>query len=407
VPAAFDPETLVCPYELYRRLRREEPVHQVPGAGYFLVTRWEDVHAVALDPERFSSNLVAALFASAPPEVRAVRTAERGAVDVLATADPPAHTRQRTLVNRSFNAHRVARLERAIRMLARELVDAFRSAGRVEWMRQLAVPLPVSVIADVLELPRADVPCLKDWSDHGIALVSGTASEEELLAHARAVAELHEYLAERVSAEEADPGTGVVGDLVRATRAGEERLTREEVRAILVQLLVAGNETTMGLIGSAAHLLAERPDLQRALRATPTRIPDFVEEVLRLESPFQGLFRVATEDTELGGVRIPAGARLLVLWGSANRDERVFSRADTLDVERPNLTEHVAFGEGIHYCLGAPLARLETRIALEELLGLPNLRLAPGYEPRWVPSVSMRRLVSLELAFDADQAARP
>jgi cytochrome P450 len=400
VAPPLDPETLECPYEFHRRLRRDAPVAWVPEAGCFVVSRWEDVRRVALDPERFSSNLVAALYAS--PEVRALRSPERGAVDVLATADPPAHTRQRRLVNRTFNAHRVARLEPAIRALTDELVAAFRPDGRVEWMRQLAVPLPVTVIADVLELPRADVPRLREWSDHGIALLSGAASDAEFLAHVRGVAALHEYLRARVTAEEESPGGGLVGDLVRATREGEERLRPEEVTAILVQLLVAGNETTTSLIGSAALLLAERPDLVRALRAAPGRIPDFVEEALRLESPFQGLFRVATRATELGGVPIPAGARLMLLWGSANRDETVFADAAAADVTRPNLKEHLAFGEGIHYCVGAPLARLETRVALEALVGLRGVRLAPGWVPRHVPSMSMRRLVSLDLVFDRD-----
>ena len=193
----------------------------------------------------------------------------------------------------------------------------------------------------------------------------------------------------------------MLGDLVRATRDDVEFLTRDEVVAILLQLLAAGSESTNALLGSAAWLLCAHPEVQRRLRAEPAAIPAFVEEVARLESPFQGHFRVAREDMELAGEKIPAGARLKLMWGSANRDERQFADPEALRLERTELKSHMAFGFGIHHCIGAALARLEVRVALEQLLSASRaLRLAPGEEVRHVPSLMMRRIGRLRIELD-------
>ncbi len=397
----FAPETLACPYEFYAALRREAPVHPVPGAGYFLVTRPEDIRAVVRDPGTFSSSLVPVLLGNLPPDVREVRTRGLTPVDVLATADPPSHTRQRQLVNRAFNVRRIAALEPRIRALADELIARFVDARRVEWMDAFAVPLPMTVIADLLGFPRADLPRLAAWSHQGVGVLSGTSSRAAQLEQARALVALQQYLLARFAAERTSPGDGVMGDLVRASAEGPERLTTEEVVAILVQLLIAGNESTTGLVGSAAWLLARHPDVRRALVDDPALVPSFVEEALRLESPFQGLFRVVRADTELGGVRLAAGTRLMLVWAAANRDEHAYDRAGEIDLRRPSPKEHLAFGEGIHYCLGASLARLEARIAVERLLArLTGVRLARGWSPTWVQSVFVRRLAVLELEFD-------
>jgi cytochrome P450 len=399
-PSAFDsfgPETAECPFELYATLRREAPVRRLPGQDYWVVSRMEDIREVALHPEVFSSNIVA-IVTGATPEVHAVRSRGVGLVDVLATADPPVHSRQRRLANGAFNVRRITEREPAIRALAEALVDGFVGARRVELMSAFAVPLPLTVIADFLGLPRADLSRLKRWSDHGVAALSGLATPAELVEHAEGMMEMSRYLARRVEAALAAPGDGFLADLVRASGESEEHLSSDEVVAILSQLVIAGTESTASLIGSAVWLLAGRPSLAAELRAAPQRIPAFVEETLRLESPFQGHFRVVLQDTELGGISIPRGARLMVCWGSANRDEDVFASPETVDLGRPNPKEHVAFGEGIHYCLGAPLARLEARVALETLLArLPDLRLAPGFTPRHVPSFFIRRLAALDL----------
>jgi cytochrome P450 len=360
----------------------------------------EDVRHVVRHPELFSSNIVA-IVTGIMPEIRAERERGGGLVDVLATADPPVHGRQRRLANVAFNVRRVAERAPAIRALAEELVDGFSDAPRVELMSAFAVPLPLMVIADFLGLPRADAPHLGRWSDHGVAALSGLATPAELVEHAGAMAEMSQYLAARARAEQANPGNGFLGDLVRARGDGDEHLSFDEIVATLSQLVIAGNESTASLIGSAVRLLAEDPVLTARLRATPDRIPAFIDETLRLESPFQGHFRVARTDTELGGVPIPQGARLMVCWASANRDERAFACPESIDLERANAKEHVAFGEGIHFCLGAPLARLEAGIALETLLArFRDLRLVAGFVPRYVPSFFIRRLAALELELD-------
>lgn len=344
VPDSIGPETAECPFELYAALRREAPVHRLPGQGYFRVSRMEDIRKVVLHPEVFSSNIVA-IVTGATPEVRATRERGVGLVDVLATADPPLHSRQRRLANGAFNVRRVAEREPAIRALATTLVDGFADAGHVELMSAFAAPLPLAVIADFLGLPRSDVPRLQRWSDDGVAALSGLATPAELVEHAAGMAEMSRYLAARVETEHGNPGDGFLGDLVRASADGPERLGTDEVVAILSQLVIAGNESTTSLIGSAVHLLARDPSLEASLRDTPARIAALVEEALRLESPFQGHFRVALEDTRLGGVPIPRGARLMVCWAAANRDESVFDAADMVVLERPNVKEHVAFGE--------------------------------------------------------------
>jgi cytochrome P450 len=399
-PSAFDPlapAVLECPYAHWAALRSEAPVVEVADGGYWLVSRAEDVRTVVRDPARFSSNLVAAMFAQVGIDVQAARG--EGAVDVLATADPPAHARHRRLVNRTFTIHRIAAMETAIRTFAETLLAACDGPATLEWMEAFAVPLPLTVIADVLTLPRADVPRLRLWSDDAIALLSGTTPPGELLALVGSVVSLQQYLGERLATEWDAPRSGIIGDLARAAHDADDPWSRDEVVSILIQLLTAGNETTTSLIGSAVRMLAERPDVQATLRADPLRIPSFIEEVLRLESPFKGHFRVVREACVLGGVSLPAGARLLLLWGSANRDARAFPAADQIDLDRSNPKAHLAFGEGIHFCVGAPLARLEARLALETLLARTrSIQLAKGASVRHLPSVFVRRLAALEIA---------
>jgi cytochrome P450 len=212
------------------------------------------------------------------------------------------------------------------------------------------------------------------------------------------VGDLNRYLAARFAEAQCAPKDDVLGDLVRATREDAESLSHEEVVAILLQLLTAGTESTTALLGTAVRLLLEGPALEARLRAEPELVPTYVEEALRLESPFRGHFRQARRDAEVAGTRIPAGTRLMLLWGSANRDERRFERPDELDLARPNPRSHLAFGIGIHHCLGAALARLEARVSLECLLERTRrVRLTRGARLRHLPSVLVRRLAALPI----------
>ena len=398
----LSPEVIADPEALWDRLRHEGPVHELPGLGIVVVTRHEDVCRVARRPDIFSSKLVAVLMASQSefPQVLDVRAAGPEQADALAIADPPEHTRQRQLLNPAFNVRRIAGLEPAIRALANSLADGFAPDGAVEWMEGFAVPLPMTVIADLLALPRDRLADVRRWSDACIRLLSGTNTPADFLECAGAIVEFQTFLAAHLDHHRAAPGDDVMGDLARAVDAVPPVLSVAEALNILVTLVTAGNESTTSGIGSAARLLLAHPEVQRRLGRERAAIPAFVDEVLRLESPFHGHFRVALADTEIGGVAIPAGTRLMLLWGSANRDADVFSCPGDLDLSRPNVKEHVAFGHGIHFCLGAPLARLEMRIAIEILLDrLPGAHLTPTNDYRYAPSLLVRRLKALDLAW--------
>jgi cytochrome P450 len=259
--------------------------------------------------------------------------------------------------------------ELSVREQAQELLGAaLENQDDTNWMTKFASLLPMAVIIDIIGLPFEDRDQLKTWSDLAIALLSGTSTAEEMAKHAMGALSLFQYLQTKFEEAQRNPKDDLLGLLAEATSTDDDALSVEENVSILLQMIIAGNESTASLIGSATRLLAENPDLQETLRRNPSRIPLFVEEAVRLESPFQGHFRKTNEATELAGEALPAGARLMVLWASGNRDEQVFERADSIDLERPNLRNHLSFGHGIHLCIGAQLARLEAKVALEELL---------------------------------------
>jgi len=396
----FDPDVVQEPHEFFAALRREAPLYRLPNGAYSLISRYRDVRDAALNPEVFSSNLVAVMMQGVEqPELLTFEGASAARVDVLATADPPVHARQRKLSNRAFSMRRVAALEPAIRALAESLVGAIlphggARSGAADWVREVAVPLPMTVIAGLIGLPGEDIPQLKRWSDHAIAILSGTNTPAQLAEHTAQVGQLAAYFGERVADAARAPKDDVLGDLVRATD-GSEALTREEIVAILLQLLTAGNETTTSLIGSALRLLLQNPEVEARIRTDSALLEPFLEEVLRLESPLHGHFRLVRRDTEVAGVPLPQGGRVMLLWGAANRDGDEFPNPDAIDLARPNARAHLGFGLGLHHCIGAALARLEARVVFETLLARTRaLRLADGKLVH-VPSLLVRSLVSL------------
>lgn len=374
LPDEFDPfaqETIESPYAFYRSLRAHAPVYRVPRADYFIVSRYADIKSVVLNPDAYSSNLTSIVMAQTDGSMASLDVGQLaiGPVDVLAVQDPPAHTRQRALTHPRFAMRTVRGREQSVREQACKLLGAaLAGPDETNWMTSFASLLPMAVIIDIIGLPAADRDRLKSWSDLAIALMSGTSTTEEMANHAMGALNLLQYLQAQFKKARQDPKDDLLGLLADATGTGDEALTVEESVSILLQMIIAGNESTASLIGSATRLLAENLELQESLRRDPTRIPLFVEEAVRLESPFQGHFRKTNEATELAGVALPDGARLMVLWASGNRDERAFENPDAIDLDRPNLRQHLGFGHGIHLCIGAELARLEARVALEELL---------------------------------------
>jgi cytochrome P450 len=395
----FAPEALEDPYELYGALRDGEPVHRIAESDLWMVSRYADLVEAAAQPDVFSSHISAVIYAGQGP-TPAVLQADPdaiGAVDVLATADPPDHTSQRKLMNRTFRHDRIVELEQVARGFIERPLDDALANGHVEWMDAAAVPLPVTIIARVLGMPMDDLEDLRRWADAGVDLLSGVASLERMMECWQEMMAFLGYLRDR----QASPLPGsVTAEIADAVARGD--LNEREGVSLLLQLVIAGSESTASLIGSATLMLAEDAELQKQLREAPERIPVFIEEALRLESPFRGHFRITTRETTIGGVTLPEGSRVMLMWGSANRDPSAFPDADRIDLDRSHPKAHVGFGSGIHFCLGAPLARMETRVVLERLLArTSSFRVAGEPQgPRYVPSLFVRRLAALDLELE-------
>jgi len=410
----FDPKTIENPFSFFSALRKEAPVYLLPNQAYYLVSRYEDVMKAVMDVETFSSNLVAVLLSGSDgdamqmldlyegdaQESEGQTNTEEGpkAVDVLAIADPPKHSGQRRVCNRAFSMRRVQAMESYIRGLAEKLIEPFTRGESCDWVNELAVPLPMKIIIDLLGLPESDMSLMKEYSDASVSLLSGINTEQGLLESGLKVNEMIHYLDKQYQKACDAPGDNVLGDLIRAAEQDEENFSRNEIVSMLIQLLTAGNETTRSLIASSMRRLLQEEALQDELRQSPEKIDNFVEEMLRLESPFYGHFRVVKKDTELGGVKLAAGSRVMLLWASANRDEEQFQQAQDINLDRDKPRSHLAFGYGIHHCIGAELARLEAKIALETILQKSqHIALAEDNDFTHVPSLFVRSLKALNI----------
>jgi cytochrome P450 len=399
------PEVLECPYPYYERVREEAPVHQTP-LGFWAVSRYEDVLSVVRNPEMFSSLAQSNSFVTTPPP-EVIEIAKQGypRVNTLLSNDPPSHTQFRNLVNKAFLPKRVAQLEDSIRKITNDLIDAFINDGKVDLVEQFAVGVPLTVIADALGVDRADMPKFKKWSDDSVAPLSGMLTPERQIECAHSRIEFQNYMVDRVHEREANLRDDLLSDLVQARfdsgeRAGEG-MTMAEMLDVIAQLLVAGNETTTKLIAAATLMLIENPEQMAKVRADHSLIPNLVEEALRMEAPVQMLPRFTKEDVEVGGVAIPKGSVVMVMYGCANRDGAKYPNPDMFDIERDNARTQMAFGQGPHFCVGAALARSEARIAFELLLSrLNNIALASVETPTHRElSMTLRGLTNLHLTF--------
>jgi cytochrome P450 len=387
----LSPAALADPYPLFARAHREAPVFFSPRFNLWIITRYDDIWVALRDPSTFSSALSTTVGTTVLPEVTAVLAEGWGEVSTLVTSDPPAHTRFRSLINKAFTPRRVAERAGRIQEIANELVGGFEAEGRTDLLLRFAYPLPMTVIAEVLGVPHRDLDQFKRWSDDAVARLSAELPLDRQIACARSLVEFQHYFSERLDERERQPRDDMLTDLLNARTEGTAPLSRGEQLSMLQQLLVAGNETTTNLIANMVVLLLERPETWRTVCAEPDRAAAAVEEALRMESPVQGLFRSTTREVELGGVRIPAGAHLQLLYAAGNRDAAEFPDPERFDLERANASSHLAFGGGTHFCLGASLARLEGRIALQTLTArLPGLALEPGKELLRVPHFFLR-----------------
>lgn len=396
------PEQRRDPYPVYALARERAPVFYAERFGFWVVTRYEDVLAVLKDDTTFSSrDALTSSRVELPAEVEAVLAEGWPEMPVIIDTDAPLHTRIRGLVTKAFTPRRVADMEPRVAAIAEELVDGFAAAGRADIVERFAWPLPLRVVGDMLGLPAEDLPKLHGWSTDWLRLKQPGATLEQQLEWARNTVALQRYFMAQLEDRKRNGGDDLTAALLAAAGELEPPLGRDAVMGVPLDLLVAGHVTVTRAIGNALVLLLHDPGRLDELRSDPSLVAGAVEEILRLESPAQGLFRTTTREVEIGGTLLPAGARVMVHYGSANRDEREFPDADAYDAHRSNLQRHLAFGKGIHFCIGAPLARLELRIALPLLLRrLANLRLAQAAELAWEPIFFARGLDRLEVEWD-------
>ena len=384
------------PYPAFAQLRDRDPVHWSESLGAWVVTRYADVLEIWNYPELFSSDRfrkVRAEFTSQRPEVRAVAAVLS---DWLVFRDPPDHTRLRALLQKAFTPRQLANSRDRIQAAIDALIDDALAKSEIDFVSQFAFPLPALVIALLLGAPREDIEAIKQWSDQLAAYLGGSLDGQDNFTRARAGVEgLVAYFGDLLREMRRSPGEDLIGLMLRAEHDGHT-LSGDEIVSNCVLLLFAGHETTTNLLANGLLHLLRDPGAQAQLRAHPDLDATAVEELLRIESPVPATVKVATRDAAFRGVPLRAGEMVLPFLSSANRDPRQFPDPDRLDLARaPN--RHLAFGFGIHFCLGAPLARLEAALAFRSLLArIPSLALA-GAEPRWRPWLFFRALEELRV----------
>ncbi len=394
--ALFDDQFIQNPHTLYERMHQRGPVHRIGGSDFYAVSSWHAVNEAVTRCDDFSSNLTATMMYGPDATITPFVVGELGGpTQVLATADEPAHAGHRKALLPQLAAKHIRALDQFVRDTTTLLWDATVSDDRVEWMSALANRLPMMVVGRIIGVPDSDIDKLMAWGYAATHIVEGLVSPEQMEAAGVSVLELSGYITEKFHEIDADPPDTLLGDLARACATGA--LDSTAALLMMITLFSAGGESTASLLGSAAWLLATQPDIQEQLRAEPGLLPDFLEEVLRYEPPFRGHYRHVVRDTELCGVALPAGSRLLLLWGAANRDPAHFDDPNTFRLDRPANKGHLTFGRGIHFCVGAALARLEATVVMAHLLDRTS-HLSALTTGRWLPSLLVRRLERLDLS---------
>lgn len=414
----FDRDTNDCPYDAYAHLREHAPVWQDPVTGMFVITRYEDVRAIALDPDRFRNAIgnkedaveptdpeqAAALLAAAEAKAELDRMYEQeGWVPApsINRRDEPDHMELRRLFNHAFRPAKIAELDPFIEDLAHRLLDPIADRGRCDWVAEFAVPLPLYTIGRLMGVPAEDMPRIKAWTEAWVQRLGLAQTAEQRTWSAAMEIEGQQYFQRLFDLRRAAPDDSFLSELVNTeVPAWGRPLTDNELHAeMFADLFVGGAETTTNALAAGARLLIEHPDVWQRLKRTPSALEAFVEEVLRLESPVQGLLRTTAVDVELHGVHIPAGSILNIRYAAANRDGGRFACPHEIDLARTQPRTHLAFGVGTHHCLGAPLARRELSLGFKALLErVAELRLVPDRNDfRIAPNYFLRSLVELHV----------
>lgn len=404
----FDEAVLNCPYDFYESLQAKAPIYQLPDTNIFMVTRHADIKELLKDTATYSNNFNHLLKGPEPAqEVLDIYAKGWDPVDTMITSDPPRHKVYRTLVNKVFSASRVDAMESYMENIVHELIDAFIERGECDFIREFTTPLPVYVIADQLGVSRDAMGDFKKWSDSFASRLSQLATPEEELEDAQNIVAFQHFFADIIAKRRQEPHDDMISDLVNTTikdpDTDEERpLNMEELQSILQQLMVAGNETTTSAITGGMLSLVNNPTQMRRLQENPDEIQNAVEEILRMESPSAGLWRIVKKDSEVHGVQIPKDSLLMLRYHAANRDRALFEEPNTINVCRHNAGEHLAFGRGIHFCPGAMLARKEMIVAFKALLSrLDKIAVVEGKSDLdYWPNIVLRGLKGLYISFE-------
>jgi len=389
------PEVLSNPYRMYKLLREQNPVHWNDLFEAWVFARFEDVDAILMHPNFSADRSKAETRFAEMIKQQQEQFGPFSEAPTMLTSDPPEHTRLRRLVSKAFTPRAVENLRPRIREIINELLDDIGDRAEFDLVDEIAYPLPVIVIAEMLGVPAKDRADFKRWSDDVVATLGGPFVPPDVIERARkSIDELVAYLSGCIADRRANPRDDLISGLIAAEDGGQV-LSEMEIYSTTILLLIAGNETTTNLISNAMYSLLTNPDQLDLLRSEPSLLPSAIEELLRFNGPVQATGRVAKEDIEIGGTTVKQGQIAFALLGSANHDASKFPEPERLDLRR-NPTDHMAFGDGIHFCLGAPLARAEAQIAFEEILRrFPKIELAG--EPAWGGTFIIRGAKKLPL----------
>jgi cytochrome P450 len=399
----MDPAVQQCPYDFYRATRASAPLYLMPQTGFRIVTSFDLCREVIRQPDLFASGVSPmALREGGVPQAIIDIYQNEGWLPTTScsTTDPPQHTRVRAFLEPLFTVQRVRQITPLIDATVRELLDGIAGRTTIEFVREFSHPLPMMIIADLIGVPRSDLPRFKAWSDAIVEPFSMMVSPEREIECARLVVEMQHYFAALLDDRRRSPRDDLLTAVVRAADDTELHFDlREQLTILTIDLLASGNETTTAAITSGLKLLVENPQTLQELHANPVLMRNFADEVLRLESPAQGMFRRVTRDTVLGGVQLREGDLLSLRFGAANRDESQFPAADRIDLHRSQPGKHLALGIGRHHCIGAQLARQEIISALGAVIErYEAVALAPGEPPpEYSPSFFGRNLRHLHV----------
>lgn len=400
----FSPFAMKDPFPSYANLRHDHPVMYDERIGYWVITRWADVRAVFEDWETFSSeNAQAPVRERGEEASRIMKEGGFTAYSGLSARVPPDHTRIRAIAQRAFTPRRYKAMEPAIRENVRSALDRMLDSPerRGDFLSDIARDIPTITILTLLGVDPTMVSTYKRWSDSRAAMTWGDLSDEDQIPHAHNLVEYWQEMQRLVGEAHREHPDSLIGDLVEAQDAGAE-IDDHEIASLCYSLLFAGHETTTTLIANTIRVLLGHHEAWEALVADPSRIPSAIDEVLRYSGSIVAWRRRATRNAQIGAVEIPEGANILLVMGSANRDDETFAHPDVFDIDRDDARNHLSFGFGIHYCLGNMLAKLQDRIVLEETIAaVPSLRLADGADIDFRENLSFRVPTSVPVTWEA------